>query len=675
MAVMTSWTTHAFVATAAFLAAPAHAASGQRAGEAVQLFVAPGGSDANDGSPARPFATLERAQEAVRSVNHGADVVVTVADGTYTLSAPLRFAADDGGQAGHLVTWRAAPGASPLISGGTPVTGWRIDDRAAGVWVADVPKGVDSRQLWAGDRLAERARIEVPPTAFTFAEDALVIADPGYGYLANLPGQHRMEVEGTGHFTDRYAVVDRIEGDRLIMQQPGWANNLIGFDTIARSIARKRFRLFLHNARAFLKTPGQWYLDPAAGKLYYKPRAGEDMARLLVVLPRLPALLSIAGSYDVPVRDLRFTGLRFSYTSWLGPSAATGYASQQSGAYLAERVPDYPADPIESCRWGCWPFEAMRQRWNQAPAAVQVAAASRITFDQNVFAHLGQVALGIGNNPDANLSGIGLGTAGVVVSRNRFHDLSGGAIMAGGVRADAHHPPRAEIGNRALSIADNVIETFSQDYKEQAGILVTYAAGTSITHNDVSGAPYDGIDIGWGWGTNDPGGNPTYRTRQRGYYDMPGNKVYDTPTTLRDSFVAYNRIHKVKQWFADGGAIYHLSADPGAVIAENYVFDVPGAIGLYLDEGSRHVTIRDNVVDGAREWLFANTMDEFFPMRVTIDNTATGNWHRGGVLAGMWTAHMNNVVSRDHPITGAWSPAATAVIAAAGVRPEKSVNR
>jgi hypothetical protein len=247
--------------------------------------------------------------------------------------------------------------------------------------------------------------------------------------------------------------------------------------------------------------------------------------------------------------------------------------------------------------------------------------------------------------------------------------------MAGGVRADAHHPTRAEIGNRALAIADNVIEAFSQDYKEQAGILVTYAAGTSITHNDVSGAPYDGIDIGWGWGTNDPGGNPTYRTRQRGYYDMPGNKVYDTPTTLRDSFVAYNRIHKVKQWFADGGAIYHLSADPGAVITENYVFDVPGAIGLYLDEGSRHVTVRDNVVDGSREWLFANTMDEFFPMRVTIDNTATGNWHRGGVLAGMWTAHMNNVVSRDHPITGAWSPAATAVIAAAGVRPEKSVNR
>jgi hypothetical protein len=640
---------------------------------AVTFHVAPGGSDRGDGSAARPFRTLERAQDAVRHVARDVDVTVLLADGVYRPDAPLRFGTADGGHDGRSVTWSAAPGAQPLLSGGMAVEGWQRDTANDGVWVASVPKGLESRQLWVADRLAQRARIEVPLAAFTFAEDALVIADPAYRYLARLPGQHRIEVEGTGYFTDRYAVVDRIEGDRLVMQQPGWANNLIGFDTIARSIAAKKARLFLINARAFLKEAGQWYLDPAAGKLYYKPRPGEDMARVSVVLPRLEALLSIAGSYDAPVRDLRFTGLRFSHTSWLGPSRPTGYASQQSGAYLAERVPDYPADPIERCRWGCWAFERMRNRWNQVPAAVQVAAAARVTFDHNVFAHLGGVALGIGNNPDANISGIGLGTAGVAVSRNRFSDLSGGAIMAGGVRNDAHHPPRAEMGNRALSIADNVIENFAQDYKEQAGILVTYAAGTSVTHNDVSGAPYDGIDIGWGWGTNDPGGNPTYRSRQRGYYDVPGNPVYDSPTILRDTFVAYNRVHKVKQWFQDGGAIYHLSADPGAVIAENHVFDVPGAVGLYLDEGSRYVTVRDNVVDQAGVWLFANTMDSFFPMRVTIDNIATGNWHRGGRLNGMWTPHMNNLVADDHPITApAWPATAQAIIAKAGVSKEES---
>jgi hypothetical protein len=55
-----------------------------------------------------------------------------------------------------------------------------------------------------------------------------------------------------------------------------------------------------------------------------------------------------------------------------------------------------------------------------------------------------------------------------------------------------------------------------------------------------------------------------YRSRARGYYDQPGNHVYDTPTILRDTVVSGNRVHRVKTWFADGGAIYHLSADPGA---------------------------------------------------------------------------------------------------------------
>jgi hypothetical protein len=655
--------------------AQAEALSSAPAPGAVTLHVSPAGSDDGDGSLAMPFKTLERAQAEVRQRNRDADVTVILADGSYRPAAPLRFAAADGGHDGHVVTWRAAPGAHPVLSGAMLVSGWQRDSAGDGIWVADVPKGLDTRQLWVADKLAERARIEVPLAAFTFAEDALVIADPAYRYLATLPGQHRIEVEGTGYFTDRYAVVDRIVGDRLTMQQPGWANNLIGFDTISRSIATRTAHLFLINARAFLKAPGQWYLDPSAGKLFYKPRAGEDMANVAVMLPRLEALVSIAGTYDAPVKDLRFSGLRFSYTSWLGPSAPTGYASQQSGAYLAETLPHYPADPIERCRWGCWAFEEMRNRWNQVPAAVQVAAASRITFDHNVFAHLGQIALGLGNNADANISGIGLGVAGAAVSRNRFSDLSGGAIMAGGIRNDAHHPPRAEMGIRAIAIADNVIENFSQDYKEQAGILVTYAAGTSITHNDVSGAPYDGIDIGWGWGTNDPGGNPTYRTRQRGYYDMPGNFVYDTPTTLRDTFVGYNRVHKVKQWFEDGGAIYHLSADPGAVIAENHVFDVPGAIGLYLDEGSRYVTLRDNVVDQAGVWLNANTMHDFFPMRITLDNVAIGNFHRGGRQNGQWTPHMNNVVGGDHPVRGAWPAAAQAIIANAGVSKEGSKEK
>ena len=480
-------------------------------------------------------------------------------------------------------------------------------------------------------------------------------------------------------FTHRHAVIDRIEGVspqgiRIVMQQPGWRNNLIGYDTIARPVSAEVARLFLVNALAFLREPGQWYVDPKAGLLYYKPLPGEDMRRAEVVMPILERLVSIGGGYDRPVRDLQFRHLAFRHTSWLQPSGSQGYASQQSGAYLAGDVTGYPADPIRDCSWGCPAFEAMRNRWNQQPAAVQVAAATRVVFDDDQFSQLGQVALGIGNNADANDGGVGLGAAAIEVTRNSFSDLAGGAIMVGGIRPDAHHPSRPEMGLRDILIRDNRIAGVSRDYKEQSAILVTYASGTVIANNDVSDAPYDGIDIGWGWGTNDPGGSAEYWRQQRGYYDQPGNLVYDTPTTLRDTVVVGNRVTRVKQWFPDGGAIYHLSADPGALIADNYIADVAGAggIAIYLDEGSRYVTIRNNVIDRVGGvWLNLNSQDFIAPKRTALDNLAIGNWYNSGRLQGSWTDYLNNRSVDNIKVEGdAWPAAARSVIDHSGVRPE-----
>ncbi|WP_210731812.1 right-handed parallel beta-helix repeat-containing protein [Sphingomonas sp. PAMC26645] len=649
----------------------------------VVLHLSPNGSDAGDGSTAHPFATPARAQAAVRRLNPDHDVTVRIAPGTYRLTAPLRFTADDGGQNGFTVRWEGEPGTRPILSGGMPIDGWRLADRAKGIWSAAVPKGADPRQLMVNGQLASRARIEIPRSAVTFQTWGLDIKDPAWRELASLPDQRRIEIEGMSWFTHRHAVVDRIEGGsvaagsiegaRIVMQQPGWRNNLIGYDTIARPVSAEVARLFLVNALAFLREPGQWYVDPEAGLLYYKPLPGEDMRRAEVVMPILERLVAIGGSYDRPVRDLQFRHLAFRHTSWLQPSGPQGYASQQSGAYLAGDVTGYPADPIRDCSWGCPAFEAMRNRWNQQPAAVQVAAATRIVFDDDQFSQLGQVALGIGNNPDANDGDVGLGAAAIEVTRNGFSDLAGGAIMVGGIRPDAHHPSRPEMGLRDILIRDNRIAGVSRDYKEQSAILVTYASGTVIANNDVSDAPYDGIDIGWGWGTNDPGGSAEYWRQQRGYYDQPGNLVYDTPTTLRDTVVVGNRVTRVKQWFPDGGAIYHLSADPGALIADNYIADVAGAggIAVYLDEGSRYVTIRNNVIDRVGGvWLNLNSQDFIAPKRTALDNLAIGNWYNSGRLQGSWTDYLNNRAVDNIKVEGdAWPAAARSVIDHSGVQP------
>lgn len=635
----------------------------------VEFRVSPSGDDNGPGTAAVPFRTLERARDAVRKASAKSDVVVRVGDGIYRLDAPLRLSAADGGHNGNRVTWTAVEGTRPVISGGMQITGWSLHDAKLDIYVAAVPKGMDSRQLWVNDALAERAMIEVPRSKVAFSREGMTVDDPAFAYLATLPAQRRIEVRAVGHFTLRFSPVERIEGNKLVMQQPAWLNNIWGYDSVAHPYVPENGRLFLVNSLAFLTKPGQWYLDGDNGRLYYRPRQGEDVRTMRVELPRLQSLLQIGGTYDDPIRNLTISGLRFSHTSWLGPSSNQGFASQQSGSFLYGLAAAYPADPTVTCTWGCREFETQRNEWHMTPAAVQISASEGVRIDNNVFAHLGQYALGIGNNPEAHGSGVGLGAVDTVVSRNVFTDLGGGAIVAGGINRNAHHPSDPRATNRQLTIRNNLIQSVSKDFWDNTAVLCTYTSGALILHNDISDTPYDAINTGFGWGQNDAGGNANYRTRQDGYAHRE-NRVYDTPTIQRDVIVAYNRIYHVKTWFEDGGAYYNQSTSPGAVVAENHIFDIGPHVGLYLDEGSRYVTVRSNVVEDAGYWLKANTLDVALPLRTTIDNTIIGNWHNTAKTEGIFDTYLNNIISNDHLVrNGNWPAEARTVMEHAGIEP------
>ncbi len=637
---------------------------------AIVIAVSPAGDDSAAGTPEAPFRTLQRAQQAVRQVNAGHNVEVQLAGGIYRLQHPLIFTAQDGGKNGYHVRWKAAPGAHPVLSGAVRITGWKLFDRARQIYVADTPPQLDSRQLWVNDKLAQVGSIEIPRSSVSFTGQGIVLHDPKYAYLTKLPEQNRLEIRATGFFTNRISPVEKISGSTLVMRQPAWRNNVWGYDTIEAPYHPELAHLYLENSLAFLTQPGQWYLDPAAGKLYLRPPAGVDVGSMDVELPRLTVLVSIGNSLAAPVQDLEFRGIRFSHTTWLGPSGSQGYASQQSGSYLAGQDLLYPKNPLQSCAQGCPDFESRRNQWSQMPASVQVSAAQRITFDHDIFAHLGQYALGIGNDSDATLSGVGLGASGITVKACVFTDDAGGAILAGGVRKEAHHPRDPRQIDRDLIVMDNRIHAISEDYLDNSAILSTYVSAPVILHNDISGVPYDAIDIGYGWGIEDPGGNANYRNFMLGY-QFPQNPVYETPTTYRDAVVANNRIHDAKRLFHDGGAIYNLSAGPGTLITENYIFDNHGRIALYLDEGSRYITVRRNVVQDAEgEWLNINTVHHAFPLRISPDNTAAENWHDSAKTGGLWTNYQNDLILDDHLVTdGRWPAEAIAIMKRAGIEP------
>ncbi len=652
------------------IAAAACVAQAHKKQAAVVIAVSPTGSDSAAGTLQAPFRTLPRAQQAVRLVNAGHNVDVLVEDGIYRLRSPLLFRAQDGGRNGYRVSWKAAPGAHPVLSGAVRISGWKLFDRSRKIYVADTPPGLDSREIWVNDKLAPAASMEIPRFKARFTTQGIVLLGNSYSELAKLPEQSRLQVVAGGFFTQRISPVEKISGNTLVMRQPAWQNNLWGYDTIEAPFHPELAHLYLENSLAFLKRPGQWYLDPVAGKLYLRPPDGVDVATMDVELPRLTVLLSIGDTLPLLTQDLEFRGIRFSHTTWLGPSGNQGYASQQSGSYLAGADPIYPRDPIKSCARGCPDFESRRNQWSQMPASVQVSAAQRITFDGDIFAHLGQYALGIGNDADATLSGAGLAAGDIVVRACVFTDDAGGAILAGGVQAPAHHPGDPRLIDRDLIVIDNRIHAVSEEYRDNSAILSTYGASPLILHNDISDVPYDAIDIGYGWGIQDPGGNSNYRNFMHGYR-FPQNPVYETPTTYRNAVVAGNRIHDAKQVFHDGGAIYNLSASPGTLITDNYIFDNHGRIAIYLDEGSRYIVVRRNVVqDPKGEWLNINTVHHAWPLRISPDNTASDNWHDSAKTGGLWTNYQNDLILDDHLVThGDWPDEALRVMKKAGIEP------
>ena len=377
-------------------------------------------------------------------------------------------------------------------------------------------------------------------------------------------------------------------------------------------------------------------------------------------LPRLTSLLQVGGTYTSPAHDIAFQNIAFQHTTWLTPSTSVGYADQQSGAFLGKAFAQ-PSDFLSSCQSGCPLFEAARNGWSQVPAAVQVSAASSITFTGDTFAHLGQVGLGIGNDANAHGSGVGLGASDITVSDSTFTDDAGAGIVVGGVQPDAHHPSNAAMTNQNITIQGNRITGVAKDYKDMAGILSTYVTHAVITHNEVSDLAYDGIDIGWGWGANDAGGSQEYRNR--GLYNY--QPIYTTPTTLKNTVVSYNKVHGTKKIFHDGGSIYNLSANPGTSIDHNYIYDNQNTIGLYLDEGSRSLALSNNVVQDTGAWALTNANDN----NNTNDSVFSNNWFNSGAT---WIATgppHNNVSTGNVQVSGTnWPSGAQAVINAAGVQ-------
>ncbi|PVH97998.1 pectin lyase-like protein [Periconia macrospinosa] len=579
---------------------------------ATDFYVAPNGSDNNAGTSAsQAFQTLPKAQQAVRSQLAGggssSNITVHVGSGTYTLSTPLIFTAADSGKNGATVKWT---GSDALISGGYKVTNWTATG-TNGIYTANVPVGTQSRNLYVNGKASNYARKKIANRKdLQYTSTSIKWTSSAYDWITSTKGIEGAEVRFINSFADRVAPVQAVAGTReLVMRQNTWFNQNWGYDTISKPNAD--FGVWVQNALALLSDGGQFYLDSKAGKVYYKPLNGEDMRTAQTYLGVLETLVVLGGTYDSPVHDIVFENLSFhkkqAHSTWLQPSSI-GYIDQQTGGNICENKTYDQSN-----------FESTRPWWCQMPSAIQISAATNILLTGGNYTQLGGGGVGIGNDANAHLTGVGLGANNISLRNGYFTQVMGNSITAGGLRADAHHPSNPRMLNTHLTISGNIFYNVSTLFSSTVPILATYVQQTSITHNDIYLTPYSGICLGYGWGSNDAGGSSEYVNR--GLYKY--QPQYTTPTTMSNNLITGNLIHAYGYSHTDLGAIYTLSKSPASYIENNYAYDSNVGFGVYTDEGSNSYLIRNNVLLSGNQWYAQNGVN-------TANNTIQGNFGRTG---------------------------------------------
>ena len=541
---------------------------------ATEIHIAPSGNDANPGTAAQPVNTPQGAQVRVRSLIQAGlsdSVEVIFTGGTYTLTAPLELRPEDSGTAAFPITWKAAPGAEVILSGGKQITSTWIQGKG-GIWQTDltgVGLGKDQwnfRQLFVDGSRAVRARFPNVTEANSFLYATGAVGNPK-GAFDHLVINPNLIKASWGTAAD--AQINVVPQSRFFNQ---W-NTVTSVDTKSGRIDiadSERHRLidngswfWIEGVQEELDQPGEWFLDPKSGRLSYMPPAGVDPNTQNIIAPFLNRLVDVKGDIDAgtQVSHLNFHGLKFRHTS-------------NTLGHIEARV--------------------------HTDTAVMFESTNDCSVRNCHFENIGGYALWLHLDSQRN-----------VFDRNTVRYSGGGGVLLTGSRLGYMDDSKIYTPGAAAAKVAPILNRITNNTVEHCGKIRYYGGGVHLDSRPFSMTMAPGNYIAHNL-FNDLSRNGVFAFRNQG-----GNVV------------EYNHIHNAMQTTIDGGCIHFATMNTLNArnhILNNWLYDAWGynrkpdgspirklANGIFLDWDTSNTIVKNNwiynSVGGAVKVIFGGNQN------------------------------------------------------------------
>ena len=425
----------------------------------VILFVDPNsGNDSNNGSVDKPFKSLQKVKDYIRTINTNMsrDILVNMRGGEYQLTEGLIFEAKDSGNNGFKIRYKSFNEEKAVITGGRKISGW-TPVAGKNYWVADVPisAGYASyfRNIWVNGNRAVQARsgfitfhamnyddFNTPQVRDGFIVKSSELKD--YTNLSNI------RIFQCGIFKHveipLLKIVPLTTNEKaLVIKQPNFLDwtNTYTYET--------PYTLRIINAFEELDEEGEFYLDKTTRKVYYYPRSGESINSSIIIAPVVDGLIKFQGAPLNVVSNIEFNGIRFEYGN------LSKLETKEFGRSQADLYADYTA--IEG--------------------QVMLQYTENIAFKKCRFEHFTSSGIYL---PDNNIN--------TTIEGNVFYDLTATAVLIG-----KDMMPSASANNNT-TITNNVIRSIGKDFYQASGIYANTSKNLTITYNDVADVAYFGIN-------------------------------------------------------------------------------------------------------------------------------------------------------------------------------------